>query len=288
MVAATFFFVALDTTGKHLASTYPVEQVVWARFAFHLLFVALWLGTGLPHAMRSRRPGLQALRSVLMLCANGAAFLALRSLPLVDVSVLIFTSPLIVTALSGPLLGERVGARRWAAVAIGLVGALIVIRPGPALLQGVALVPLVAAFSFSLYQIATRRLSRHDSAMTMLLYTPVAGVALTSAILPVHWQTPDLWGWALMAFAGLVGLAGQLCLIRAIQAAPLPVIAPFNYLALIWSTLAGVLIFGDLPDAATMLGAAIIVASGLYVVHRERLRARDATAPGATPAVRRP
>ena len=194
MILATFFFVALDTVGKYLIARYPVEQVVWARFAFHLLLFAAFLGPGLRAAMRSRRPGLQAVRSALMLGANAAAFLALRSMPLVEVSALIFTSPLIVTALSGPLLGEQVGARRWAAVGVGFVGALIVIRPGPGIAQGDALLPLAAALSFSLYQIATRRLARHDPARTTLLYTPVAGAVVMSALVPGEWHTPDAAG----------------------------------------------------------------------------------------------
>ncbi len=281
MILATVFFVALDTVGKHLTGLYPVEQVVWARFAFHLALFAAFLGVDFRAAMRSRRPGLQAVRSALMLGANAAAFLALRTMPLVEVSALIFTSPLMVTALSGPLLGERVGARRWVAVGIGFVGALVVIRPGPGILQSAAVLPLAAALSFSLYQIATRRLTRYDEARTTLLYTPVAGALVMSALVVGEWQAPDASGWALMVLAGAFGLAGQLCLIQAIARAPLPVVAPFNYLGLLWSTLAGALIFDHLPDATTAAGAGIIVASGLYVVHRERIRVRLAAGEGS-------
>ena len=273
MVLATVLFVCLDTTAKYLTQHYPVPQVVWARFAFHLLFVVVLLGRRIQHVVASRRLGLQIVRSLFMLGANAFFFLGVRTLPLVDASSILFVAPLVVTALSVPLLGERVGPRRWAAVLVGFVGAMIIIRPGPGIFQSAAVLPLMAAFSFSLYQITTRVLSHSDATMTTLLYTAVAGAVLTTAVLPWHWARPDALGWLLMVLAGVFGALGQLALIKAIERAPLGVIAPFNYLTLAWATVLGFTFFGDLPDAHTVAGAAVIVASGLYVLHRERVRA---------------
>ncbi|MCP5149799.1 MAG: DMT family transporter [Ectothiorhodospiraceae bacterium] len=277
MVLATALFATQDTIGKYLTQSYPVPQVIWARFAFHLLFALLMVASHREGSLRSRRPGLQLLRSVFMLVANGLFLFAVRSMALVDASALLFVGPLFVTALSVPLLGERVGPRRWAAVAVGFAGAMVIIRPGPTILQSVAILPVLGAFSFALYQIATRVLSRSDPPLTTLFYTALVGTVVTTAALPWHWQPPDVAGWVLLASLGSMGALSQLALIKAIQSAPLTVVVPFNYLTLVWATTFGYLVFGDLPDSATVLGAVIIAGSGLYVLHRERVRARDDT-----------
>jgi drug/metabolite transporter (DMT)-like permease len=274
MLLATVLFVSLDTVAKHLTSHYPVEQVVWARFTFHIVFVVLLLGPRGLGAVRSKRPGLQLIRSMFMLGANAFFFFALQSIALVTASAIVFVGPLIVTALSVPLLGERVGPRRWAAVVVGFIGAMVIIRPGPDVLQSAAIFPLFAALSFSFYQITTRVLSRHDPPMTTLLYTAVVGTLASSAVVPFNWVAPDITGWALMALAGTFGALGQLCLIKALQVAPVSAVVPFNYTGLVWATLFGFIAFGDLPDAYTVAGAVIISASGLYVLHRERSLAK--------------
>lgn len=275
MVLATMFFVALDTIAKYLTQYYPVQQVVWARFSFHLLFALAVLYSQAGGSLRSRRPGLQLVRSLFMLLANGLFIFAIREMKLIDASAILFVGPLIVTALSVPLLKERVGPRRWAAVGVGFVGAMVIIRPGPGIFESIAMLPLIGAFSFALYQIATRVLSHADKPLTTLVYTAALGTAVSSLVVPWYWVTPDLFGWALLALAGLFGALGQLALIKAIQAAPLPVIVPLNYLTLVWVTITGFVVFGDLPDAQTLTGAAIIVSAGLYVLHRERVRAPD-------------
>jgi drug/metabolite transporter (DMT)-like permease len=274
IVLATFLFVCLDVTAKSLMQTHPVNQVVWARFTFHLLLVLAFLGPRAPTLVRTRRPGLQLLRSVFMLAANGMFFLAVRSMPIVDASAIMFVGPLVVTALSVPLLGEQVGGRRWAAVAVGFAGALVIVQPGPGLFQSVAVLPLFGACAFGLYQITTRMLTHSDPALTTLLYTALVGTVVASASLPLGWVWPAAGGWILMVMAGAFGAVGQFALIRAVQAAPLSVVAPFNYLTLLWSAVLGYLVFGDLPATSTYFGAPIIVASGLYVLHRERVTAR--------------
>ena len=273
VLVATLLFVLLDATAKYLTQSYPVPQVVWARFFFHLLWVLILIGPRLGQGLRTRRPGLQLARSVIMLATNGVFFLAISRMPLADASAIMFISPLLVTALAVPLLGEIVGLRRWIAVCVGFAGALIIIRPGPDVLQSAAVLPLISSTLFSFYQIATRMLSSVDAPLTTLFYTALVGATVMTAALPWFWQTPDLAGVALMAAAGLFGALGQLAFIKAIQMAPLSLLAPFNYTMLVWTTLFGFVLFGDLPDGYTWLGAAIIVASGLYVLHRSKVKA---------------
>jgi drug/metabolite transporter (DMT)-like permease len=174
--------------------------------------------------------------------------------------------------LSTVLLKEHVGPRRWAGVAVGFIGAMIVVRPWESLegaMGAGVLFLLIAALSNANYQIATRRV-RVDDPMTSLLYTAVAGAVVTSLILPWGWEWPSWIDWLLLASTGLAGGIGHLCLIRALQSAPASVVAPFSYSALIWATLFGFTIFGELPDMWTWAGAALIVGSGLYIFHRER------------------
>jgi drug/metabolite transporter (DMT)-like permease len=273
ILLTTGLFTSLDATAKYLTQDYPVPQVLWARFSFHLLFVAAILGTRLSVTLRSKRFGLQFTRSVLMLITTGMFFLAVSALPLADVVAIMFVGPLFVTALSVPILGDYVGPRRWAAVAIGFLGALVIVRPGSGIMHGYAILPVLAAFSHALYTITTRQLANHDLPMTTLFYTAALGAVVTTAIVPFYWVTPDISGWLLMALAGLFGAAGHLALIKALSYASPVVVAPLTYASLIWSIGIGFMLFGDLPDGVTLLGAALIAASGMYVFHRENIRA---------------
>lgn len=272
MLLTTGLFTSLDATAKYLAQDYPVPQVLWARFSFHLVFVAAFLGTRLSVTLGSRRPGLQLLRSFLMLITTGMFFFAVRSLPLADVIAIIFVGPLFVTALSVPLLGDYVGPRRWSAVAVGFLGALVIVRPGSGIMQGIAVLPVLAALSHAFYTITTRQLANHDLPMTTLFYTAALGAAVTTAIVPFFWVTPDVAGWLLMALLGFFGAAGHLTLIKALGYASPVVVAPLIYASLVWSIGIGFALFGDLPDGMTLVGAALIAGSGLYVFRRERVR----------------
>jgi len=273
ILLTTGLFTSLDATAKYLTQDYPVPQVLWARFSFHLLFVAAILGTRLSVTLHSKRFGLQFTRSVLMLITTGMFFLAVSALPLADVVAIMFVGPLFVTALSVPILGDYVGPRRWAAVGIGFLGALVIVRPGSGIMHGYAILPVLAAFSHALYTITTRQLANHDLPMTTLFYTAALGAVVTTAIVPFYWVTPDMSGWLLMALAGFFGAAGHLALIKALSYASPVVVAPLTYASLIWSIGIGFMLFGDLPDAITLLGAALIAASGMYVFHRENIRA---------------
>lgn len=273
MLLAMLMFVLQDGTAKYLmGSGHPVQQVVWARFAVHMLAVALLLNRRVLRVARSGRLGLQMWRSVILVVTTMLFYSGLRTLPLADASALFYLSPVLVTALSVPLLGERVGPRRWAGVVLSFAGALVIIRPGAETMNAAMLLPLGAAVSLALFQIATRQVSRHDAPLTSLFYAALAGALVTSAVVPFFWVAPDALGWSLLCLLGLCGVASQFCLIKSFEAAAAATVAPFVYSSLLWATAFGLVVFGDLPDASTVMGAAIIVASGIYIFYRERKR----------------
>ena len=271
MLATMVLFAGINATAKYLTESYPVPQVVWARYAFHLLAVAVLLGPRLPGVMATRRLRLHLGRSVLLLLTTGLFFSGLSLVALADATAMMFVAPLLVTALSIPLLGETVGWRRWAGVAVGFTGALIIIRPGMGVMQTAILLPLGAATFHAVYQIATRALGRTDSALSIIAYTPLIGALVMSVIVPFFWTAPDPKGGALMVLLGVLGGIGHFALIKAFQAAPASVVSPFGYTNLIWATVFGFVIWGHLPDLATVAGAAVIVASGIYIFHREHV-----------------
>ena len=186
-----------------------------------------------------------------------------------------FMSPVIVTILSIPLLGEKVGLRRWIGIAIGFAGALVVMRPGTESLQLSIVVVLAAAVTNALYQVFTRKLGTRDGPMTSLFYTGVIGALVTTIVAPFYWQPVAGFDWLLFVFAGIAGGIGHLCLIRAFRHAPASVVAPFSYSSLLWATAFGYVLFGDLPDGWTLTGAALIIGSGLYIFHREQVLKRQ-------------
>lgn len=276
MLLTMLLFVTMDTVAKYLTATYPVHQVVWARYVFHLLLLFTWLGARARWVLRTRRLGLQLGRSLLLLLTTFFFFTALSFMPLVDASVIMFIGPIVLTVLAALILREHVGARRWSGVIIGFIGALIVIRPGTSMVQPAAVFAVAAACCYALYQITTRQLSYSDAPLTTLSYTALVGALFSSFAAPFGWVWPDATGWALMALAGLIGGLGHFCVIKAFQAAPAAVVAPFGYTSVIWSTSFGFVIFDHLPDAWTIIGGAIIIGSGIYILHRERVRGAGA------------
>ena len=272
MLLTMLLFVSMDTAAKHLSQSYPVLQVVWARYIFHALLLALYLNRRLPGLMRTQRLGIQLFRSLLLLITTVLFFTGISLIPLADASAIMFVAPILVTALSIPMLGEQVGARRWASIAVGFIGALIVIRPGGESVQLAALLPFGAACCYALYQVITRSLSHSDQPLTTLVYTALVGAVVMCVVVPFDWKTPDTSGWLFMILIGFLGGVSQFTLIKAFQAAPATTVTPFSYSSLIWATLYGFLVFGDLPDAWTIIGAIVIAASGLYIFHRENLK----------------
>jgi drug/metabolite transporter (DMT)-like permease len=275
MLLASFLFVSMDSIVKHMVQTYTVPQVVWARYSFHMLFLILFLRGRLPKIMVTQRLGIQLFRSLLLLTTTGLFFLALRIVPLAEVSAIMFIAPIIVTALSVPLLREKVGVHKWAGVLVGFTGALVMLRPGAEAMAIASLLPMSAACVYAFYQITTRMLSRTDGPMTTLVYTAVVGTLAASVAAPFYWVAPDMSGWSLMVLLGLLGGAGHFAVIKAFQSSNAATITPFGYINLIWATLSGIVFFGEYPEPRILVGAGIIVCSGLYIFHRERIQSRQ-------------
>jgi drug/metabolite transporter (DMT)-like permease len=271
VLAAWLLFACMDAGSKLLAEDYSIIQILWVRFVA-LAAIAAWLARrqGGRHALRTRHFWLQSLRSALLVIEIGLFILIITVLPLAETHAILAVTPLIVTALSVPLLREHVGARRWSAIAAAFVGVLIILRPGLGVVHPMALLALLCAVMFALYQVLTRIVSRSDPPLTTLFYTALVGVAGLTLIIPFYWSTPDLAGWALFALVAALGVSGHFLLIKALQLAPASTLQPFSYSILIWATLVGFLVFGNLPDLLTVTGAIVIVSSGIYSFARER------------------
>jgi drug/metabolite transporter (DMT)-like permease len=272
MLATMFCFIVLDALMKYALQTYSLVEVTWARFFFASICAIIICGKNLPKLAISHSPKIQSLRSVFLMATTGMFNAGIMSVPLATGTTIMFMSPILVTLLSIVVLGEHVGIRRWAGIVMGFIGALIVMRIWEAGSHGIEIgvvFLLCAAFTNASYQITTRRL-RNDAPLTSLLFTAAAGAIVTSFLLPWHWSTPDLIGWLLLISTGIAGCAGHMCLIKAFQAAPASVVAPFSYSSLIWATMFGFVIWHDVPNASTLIGAALIIGSGLYIFLRER------------------
>lgn len=271
-LSAWLLFACMDAGSKLLAEDYSIVQILWVRFA-SLLAVSAWLAARHGRiGLTTRRFWLQSLRSLILVIEIGLFILAITVLPLANAHAILAISPLIVTALSVPLLGEKVGIRRWTAVGVAFIGMLIILRPGLGVMHPMALVALLCACMWSFYQVLTRIVSRTDPPLTTLFYTALIGALGLTVIGPFYWRTPDLEGWALFALVAVLGASGHFLLIKALQLAPASLLQPFAYTVLVWATLVGFTVFGNLPDLVTVLGTLIIVASGLYTFARERIR----------------
>jgi drug/metabolite transporter (DMT)-like permease len=271
MLATMLCFILLDAIMKYLLADISLVQVVWARFFFATLVAAAICGRQLPQRIRSKAYGGQVIRSILLMATTAAFSAGIRTTPLATGTTIMFMSPIIVTLLAIPLLGEHVGLRRWLGIVTGMAGALFVVRPWESGIGGLdvgALFLLLAATFNALYQIMTRILRGEDS-LTTLLFTASAGAVVTSLIVSWHWTAPTLLQWLLMIGSGVMGALGHLCLIRAFRLAPASVLAPFSYSSMVWATLLGLLIWHDWPDTWTWIGASLIIGSGLYIFHRE-------------------
>jgi len=274
MCAGVSTFPFMNVGVKLLAPHYPAAQITWARFTGHLIvMLVVFLPQYRWALLRTRKPAVQIGRSVLMLASNLVFVMAIGSVPLATASAIGFTSPLIVTALSVPLLHEQVGWRRWSAVVVGFVGALMVIRPGGGLRDPAVLLILASSFAYALYQILTRLAGRIDTAATGIIFAALFGSLGMSLIMPFVFVVPrSLMDVLLFCSLGLLGGLGHYLVIRAFQLGPAAVIAPLGYVELIGSVVFGYLLFGNFPDPWTWLGAGVIIASGIYIAFRERRR----------------
>jgi drug/metabolite transporter (DMT)-like permease len=273
ILASTVFLGASDVTAKYLSATLPSIEIAWIRFLVFALIMApaMLPGTRL-YALQTQNLGLQLMRGAALLGSSLFFISGLRFLPIAEASATGFVSPLFVTALSIVFLGERVGIRRWIATAVGLIGVLIILRPGSGAFHPAAFFPLVSALTWACTLIMTRMLSGKERALTTMTYSSIAGVCILSALVPFVWVAPN---WHDILFGILIGVAstaGQWIVVLAFRYADASVLAPFSYTQLVWVSLLGFLIFGEVPDIWTVLGAVFIVASGLYTAHRERIR----------------
>ena len=274
MCCALACFSGIDSTGKFLNHYMDPLQTVWARYtsAFLLAF-ALSNPITRPGLVITNRPLLQIARSALLLLSTTLNFFALRYLQLDQALAILFSTPFIVAVLSGPMLGEWVGWRRWIAIGVGFIGVILVARPGAGGIHPAALLTVASAICYAVYIIATRLLSRSDSSETTLFYSNLVGVVAMLPLMPFVWTTPaSPLVIVLMVLIGAFGSAGHYLLIMAHRLAPAGVLAPFIYSQIVWTTALGYLVFGDVPNHWTMAGAAIVIGSGLYLLYREKVR----------------
>jgi drug/metabolite transporter (DMT)-like permease len=273
-VGSTVLFSISDATSKVLSAHLPVVEIAWLRYVIFVLMAGVLARRARSRAMWPRSPVLQVIRGICLVGSSLLFIFGLRRLPLAEASTISFVSPVLTTMLSVPLLGEHVGVRRWAAVAVGLAGVVVVMRPGPAGFQAASLFPLGSALCWALALVITRRMADTERPSTTVLWSACVGVAMLSPVLPfdARWPTPGQMGLAVLL--GVLASAGQSIVVTAYRHAPASVLAPFSYAQLVWAGFAGWLVFGALPDRWTLVGAAIIAASGVYTAHRERLRAR--------------
>lgn len=252
----------------------PVFEIILFRnlFAFVPLGLYIWRTTGF-EVLKTKRPFGHMTRSIVGLTGMVCGFSAVQYLPLTEATALQFTSPLFMTALSALLLSERVGRHRWAAVVVGFVGVLIMAGPLPSTmnLPGVTL-GILSAMGAAGAMVAIRQIADTERGPTIVFYFTLGGVALGTVGSLFHWVTPDPLTLAMLILAGLVGGVGQLLLTEALRNAPIGVIAPFDYTQLVWAGLLGVVIWGELPHPLTLVGAVIVAASGVYILHRELRR----------------
>ena len=265
MLGATCLFVCQDSTARILLKAYPATEIAFVRYFVHLVLVSIFIAWRDPRMMISRRPLLQMLRSSLLLGATLFGMLALKTMHFLDFSAIAWVAPVLVAALSVFVLHEKVIPSVWASVFAGLIGVWVIIGRTDMDFSLSALFPFLAALANALYQIATRLLHRADLPVTTLFYTALAGVLFCGGFLPFAAVAPGLADAGLMLLLGLLGVVSHFCLIRAFAAAPANVIAPFGYTALLWATLFGLLIFGEIPGPRTLLGAGLIAGAGLSV-----------------------
>jgi drug/metabolite transporter (DMT)-like permease len=273
ILASTVFLGSSDVTSKYLSATLPSAEIAWIRFlVFALIMFPAMLPASPLYALQTKRLGLQIIRGVALLASSLFFISGLRFLPMAEASATSFISPLFVTALSIVFLGESVGIRRWLATAVGLIGVLIVLRPGSGAFHPAAFFPIVSALAWACTLVMTRMMSGTERAVTTMTYSAIAGVCILFALVPLVWVQPSWHDIFFGIVIGIASTAGQWIVVLAFRYADASVLAPFSYTQLLWVSILGFLVFGEVPDVWTVTGAGFIVASGLYTAHRERLR----------------
>ena len=274
MLMAIFCFTSMDACAKAIAAESNTVMALWARYTGQVVLVLAIVAPRLRQVARTQFPKLQVFRSICQLTATSAFFLGLNHLGLAESTAIMDVNPLLITLGAALFLGEKLGPRRLVAIGAALIGAMIIIRPGSAVFSPAALFPLTAALAYAGFSLATRYIGHREDPWTSLLYSALLGSVVLSALLPAYWDLPSLKVALLMlALAGL-GTTAQLLLIRSLSLGEAAMLAPFSYAGLISATFWGIVVFGEYPDRATVIGALVIVSAGVYVWHRETRAAR--------------
>lgn len=264
-------FAVMDAMSKLLVRDYSVSEALWIRYMIFALFALLMARPhGIIRMARSAKPWLQTTRALLAVVEGATFVVAFQYLPLADTHAVAAASPLMVVAMSAPVLGERIGPHRWASVLAAFAGVMLIIRPGFTLISWPLFIPLLGAFLWAVYQIMVRFLARDDRPETTLLWSAFVGLAAVSLIAPWQFRVPDARAWVLLAAVGTLGSLAHYALIRALDYAEASAVQPHGYTLLVWAALMGWLVFGDVPGIWTILGACIVVLSGLYAWTQER------------------
>jgi len=284
ILASVLMLGTMDACVKLLGEHYPLMQIVFLRTLFGLLPVLVHVAVLRQWTeLKPRRWWGHMLRGALSMTAMYFFFASLQAMSLPDATALFFVAPLMMTALSVPLLGERVGPRRWVAVIVGFAGVMIIVRPGSGVFGWGALLPMGAALSYTLIVITTRFVGRTETAPAMALWYTVPPILIAGTVMPWQWVPPEPLDWLIFLGTGLFGGTGILLMSFAYRFAPVGALAPFDYTALIWAAGWGWLIWSELPDLWTLAGAAVVVASGLYIIHRESLVGRRPVSQSKSP-----
>lgn len=276
MCLGVIAMVGLDVTARWLLERYSLPQLVLLRSSFSAILIVGFVATrGQLESLRTRRPGWQFLRSILMAGSMFAFFHALRFIPLADLVIIAFAAPIIVTSLSRPFLGETVGVWRWTAVLAGFCGVLIVLRPGSGLMHPAAVIAFAGAFFYALLSLTARKLSTTESTASLSLYAFAVPLVASGIGSYGNWIPPGILDWAMFALCGLFGGLAIAFINAAYQRAAAAIVVPFEYTGLIWAAAAGYLIWDETPELNDLIGAAIIISSGLVILFREtRIRQR--------------
>ena len=274
-IVGMILFGSMDAVSKHLTGLLPVPEILWIRYLFFVSFgfvLAIYLG-GI-QALKTKIITIQVFRGLALVAEIILSTYSFRYLPLADAHVMAATAPLMVLALAVPILGEKVGNKRWMAVIIGFSGLIIILRPGLGEWRPILLLPLLGAFGFSVYLVLTRMAARYDSVGTSAFYTGLVGFIVLSFMIPTAWQNPTTseWGWLVMA--SILGLCAHVSIMKGLSLAEASALQPFNSIVLLWATFLGFFFFDDTPDLMTCLGGLIIVVSGLYAWNRERIQSK--------------
>ncbi len=278
MIVTTMIFAAQDALSRHLAASSNVYMVVMIRYWFFAAFAILLAARapgGLRAAVRTRHPWLQSLRGVLLIAEIVIIVFAFVRLGLVETHAIFTSAPLIVAALSGPILGEHVGWRRWAAIGIGCVGVLIALNPGAGVFSIWSLVPLLSALMFATYGLLTRYVGRDDAAEVTFFWTGVTGALAATVVGLPNWQALSPTDWSVMLILCICGCVSHWMLIRVYEIAEASAVQPFAYLQLVWVSIIGVSIFGEVLRPNVVVGACVVVAAGLFTLWRQHVREQE-------------